>query len=184
MSFFEVLMIGISLAMDAFAVSICKGLSIKKLTLTKVTIIALYFCFFQALMPLIGYYIGNTFQELITSIDHWIAFFLLGLIGINMIKETKHENDENINDKINFKTMFPLAIATSIDALTIGITFAFLKTNIINNITIIGTITFIITFIGVVIGNKFGSKYEKKAQVFGGIILLTMGLKILIEHLI
>ena len=184
MSFIEVLLIGIGLAMDAFAVSICKGLSIKKISYKKVIAIALYFSIFQALMPLIGYLIGSAFESLITAIDHWLAFFLLSIIGINMLKEAKNENNNNINDKVDFKTMSVLAIATSIDALTIGITFAFLKTNIINNILTIGITTFIITFFGTIIGNRFGIKYEKKSQIFGGFILIIMGLKILIDHLV
>lgn len=184
MSFVEVFLIGVGLAMDAFAVSICKGLSIKKITYKKVITIALYFSIFQALMPLIGYLVGSTFESLITAIDHWLAFFLLSIIGINMLKESKNKNSDNINDKVDFKTMFVLAIATSIDALTIGITFAFLKTNIINNILTIGITTFIITFFGAIVGNRFGSKYEKKSQILGGIILVLMGLKILIDHLL
>ena len=184
MSFIEVFLIGVGLAMDAFAVSICKGLSIKKTSYKKVITIALYFSIFQALMPLIGYLIGSTFESLITTIDHWLAFILLNIIGINMIKESKTENSETINDKVDFKTMFLLAIATSIDALTIGITFAFLKTNIFNNILTIGITTFIITSIGVLIGKKFGSKYEKKSQILGGLILIFMGIKILIDHII
>ena len=184
MNFLEVFMIGIGLAMDAFAVSVCKGLSLTKINYKSFFIIALYFSIFQAIMPLIGYLIGTTFENLITNIDHWLAFFLLGIIGINMIKETTNENSENINDKLDFKTMSVLSLATSIDALTVGITFAFLKTNIIKNITAIGITTFIITFLGVIIGNKFGSKYEKKSQIFGGLILMFMGLKILLEHLL
>lgn len=184
MSFIEVFLIGVGLAMDAFAVSICKGLSIKKTSYKNVITIALYFSIFQALMPLIGYLIGSTFESLITTIDHWLAFILLNIIGINMIKESKTENSETINDKVDFKTMFVLAIATSIDALTIGITFAFLKTNIFNNILTIGITTFIITSIGVLIGKKFGSKYEKKSQILGGLILIFMGIKILIDHII
>ena len=183
MSFIEVFLIGVGLAMDAFAVSICKGLSMKKLNYNKSLTIALYFSIFQAIMPLIGYLIGSTFETFITSIDHWLAFILLGIIGINMLKEAMSENSDNINDKIDFKTMSVLALATSIDALTIGITFAFLKTNILSNILTIGITTFVITFIGTMIGNKFGSKYEKNAQIFGGLILILMGLKILIEHL-
>ena len=134
-------------------------------------------------MPLLGFLLGYSFEEYITSIDHWIAFILLSLIGLNMIKEALSKEEHNFNDKIDFKTMIPFAIATSIDALAIGITFAFLKVNILFAILLIGIITFIISFIGVKIGYKFGNKYEKKAQIFGGIILIIIGFKILFEHL-
>lgn len=183
MGIVEILLIGVGVAMDAFAVSVCKGLSMKKLDLKKAIIIALYFGVFQALMPTIGYFLGVTFQDLVTSIDHWIAFLLLSFIGGNMIKEAFSDDCENCNDNVDFKTMVVLAIATSIDALAIGITFAFLKTNILLSVFIIGIVTFIISLIGVKIGNKFGSKYEKKAEIAGGIILILIGLKILVEHL-
>lgn len=169
--------------MDAFAVSICKGLSMKKLDWKKAIIIALYFGIFQAVMPVIGYFLGTTFESLVTQIDHWIAFILLGIIGINMIKEAFSNDSENVNDKVDFKTMIILAIATSIDALAIGITFAFFKTNLLLAVIIIGIITFMLSLIGVKIGNKFGNKYEKKAEIFGGVILILIGVKILIEHL-
>ena len=183
MGIIELLLISVGLAMDAFAVSICKGLSLKKFNIKKGVIIALYFGLFQGLMPLIGFLLGYSFEEYITSIDHWIAFILLSLIGLNMIKESLSKEKDNFNDKLDLKTMLPFALATSIDALAVGITFAFLKVNILLAIILIGIITFIISFIGVKIGNKFGSKYEKKAQVVGGIILLLIGLKILLEHL-
>lgn len=179
----EVLLIGVGLAMGAFAVSVCKGLSMKKLDWKKAIIIALYFGVFQALMPAIGYFLGATFQSLVTNIDHWIAFILLALIGGNMIKESFGGESENCNDKVDFKTMVVLAIATSIDALAVGITFAFLKTNVLSAISIIGVVTFFICLIGVKIGNKFGCKYESKAEFVGGLILILMGIKILIEHL-
>lgn len=183
MKVFELILLSVGLAMDAFAVSMCKGLSMKKLNTKKAIIIASYFGFFQAVMPLIGYGLGISFQEKIMNIDHWIAFILLSAIGINMIKETfKNENDE-CNDNVNFKTMIVLAIATSIDALAVGITFAFLKCNILTSILFIGIITFLISLIGVKLGNIFGSKYEKKSQIFGGVILILLGLKILLEHL-
>lgn len=183
MGILEIFLIGVGLSMDAFAVSVCKGLSMKKLDWKKAIIIALYFGVFQAVMPVIGYFLGTTFENLVTQIDHWIAFILLGIIGANMIKETLGKESENSNDKVDFKTMIVLAIATSIDALAVGITFAFLKTEILSAVTMIGIITFILSLIGVKIGNKFGDKYEKKAEFLGGVILILIGVKILIEHL-
>lgn len=183
MGILEIIIIAIGLAMDAFAVSICKGLSMKKMSWKKGIIIGGYFGFFQALMPLIGYLLGIGFQDKVTGIDHWIAFILLGIIGINMIKEALSKEEEGRNDSVNFKEMIVLAIATSIDALAVGITMAFLEVNIAIAITIIGIITFAISVIGVKIGNIFGNKYEKKAEFAGGIILILMGIKILLEHL-
>lgn len=183
MSIIELILISIGLAMDALAVSICKGLSMKKFSLKKPIIIGLYFGIFQGLMPLIGYLLGHSFEKYITSIDHWVAFILLFIIGFNMIKEVLSDENNTYNDKVDFKTMLPLAIATSIDALAVGITFAFLKVNIIPAILLITIITLIISVIGVKIGNTFGNKYEKKAQIAGGIILIIIGIKILLEHL-
>lgn len=183
MGIIEILLTGLGLAMDAFAVALCKGLSMKKFDKKKGIIIGLYFGIFQGMMPLIGYLLGTTFQNLITSVDHWIAFVLLVFIGGNMLKEAFSKDEENCNDKVDFKTMLPLAIATSIDALAVGITFAFLKVNIVIAVLSIGIITFIMSFSGSKVGNKFGTKYEKKAQLFGGIILVLIGLKILLEHL-
>ena len=182
MGIIEIVLIGVGLAMDAFAVSVCKGLSMKKMEWKKAIIIALYFGGFQSLMPAIGYFLGVGFESYIESIDHWIAFILLTFIGINMIKESFHKNDKDADDKIDFKSMIILAIATSIDALAVGVTFAFLDVNIIFSIVIIGIITFIISCIGVKIGNVFGDKYESKAEKVGGIILILIGLKILLEH--
>lgn len=183
MSFIDLTLIALGLAMDAFAVSIGKGLSMKKLQYKNAVITGLYFGAFQGLMPLIGYFLGKNFENLITSIDHWIAFILLSIIGINMIRETIKNEEENINDKFDFKTMLPLAIATSIDALAIGVTFAFLKINIFTSILLIGIITFVTSSIGVIIGKKFGDKFEKSTQVIGGIILIAIGAKILLEHI-
>lgn len=183
MGILEIFLIGVGLSMDAFAVSVCKGLSMKKLDWKKAIIIALYFGVFQAVMPVIGYLLGTTFESLVTQIDHWIAFILLGIIGANMIKEALGKESENSNDKVDFKTMIVLAIATSIDALAVGITFAFLKTKLVSSVTIIGVITFVLSLLGVKIGNKFGDKYEKKAEFLGGVILILIGVKILIEHL-
>ena len=183
MGILEIFLISIGLAMDAFAVSVCKGLSMKKMNWKKAIIVGIYFGLFQGLMPIIGYILGETFEDVITKIDHWVAFALLSLIGLNMIKEALSKEKESFNDNVDFKTMVILAIATSIDALAIGITFAFLKANLLLAITMIGVITFILSVIGVKIGNKFGDKYEKKAEFTGGLILILMGLKILIEHL-
>ena len=183
MSLIEICFISIGLAMDAFAVSICKGLSMKRINIKKMIVIALYFGIFQAGMPVIGYFLGTAFESFVTNIDHWIAFILLSIIGINMIRESFDAEDEKKNDNVDFKTMIVLAIATSIDALTVGITFAFFNINIIVAILIIGIITFIMSIFGVKIGNKFGDKFQNKAELLGGIILILMGLKILLEHL-
>lgn len=183
MMILEVVLVAIGLAMDAFAVSVCKGLSMKKMNWKKAIIVGLYFGIFQALMPVIGYFLGTTFESLVTKIDHWIAFGLLAIIGINMLKEAFDKDEEDRNDQVDFKTMVVLAIATSIDALAVGITFAFLNINLLMATLIIGLITFVVCVIGVKIGNKFGDKYEKKAEIFGGVILILMGLKILLEHL-
>ena len=182
MEVLELILIAVGLAMDAFAVSVCKGLSMSKMEWKKAVIIGLYFGGFQALMPLIGYVLGVGFEDKIKSLDHWIAFILLVFIGINMIKEA-FETKEESNDKIDFKTMIILAIATSIDALAVGVTFAFLNVNIMLAISLIGIITFIISMIGVKIGNVFGDKYETKAELAGGFILIFLGAKILLEHL-
>ena len=179
----EIFLIGVGLAMDAFAVAVCKGLSMKQIKINKSIIVGGYFGIFQGLMPIIGYILGVSFQEIITKVDHWISFILLAVIGINMIKDSFSKETENLNDRTNFKTMLPLSIATSIDALAIGITFAFLKVNIIIAALIITITTFLISIIGVIIGNKVGNKFEKKAEFFGGIILLIIGIKILLEHL-
>ena len=183
MGVIEIFFLAIGLAMDAFAVSICKGLSMKKMEWKKAIITALYFGIFQALMPVIGYLLGVGFEEKITSIDHWIAFGLLSIIGINMIKEAFEDKQDEENDSVDFKSMIVLAVATSIDALAVGITFAFLRVNVIFSVIIIGIITFIISMCGVKIGNVFGDKYEAKAEIAGGTILILLGLKILLEHL-
>lgn len=183
MGILEIVVIGISLAMDAFAVSICKGLSMKKMNWKKGIIIALYFGVFQALMPVLGYLLGSSFATLVEKVDHWIAFGLLAIIGINMIKESRDDEEEKRNDDVGFKTMVVLAIATSIDALAIGVTFAFLKVNLLIAIALIGAITFVISLLGVLIGNKFGDKLQNKAELIGGVVLIVIGLKILLEHL-
>ena len=183
MGIFELIVIGIGLAMDAFAVSVCKGLSMKKMNWKSAIIIALYFGIFQAGMPIIGYFLGTTFSGFVESVDHWIAFILLALIGGNMIKESTDDEVEKRNDRIDIKTMVLLAIATSIDALAIGVTFAFFKTDLVKAVTLIGLITFVLSILGVKIGNKFGDKFQNKAELAGGIILIIIGLKILLEHL-
>ncbi len=184
MGLFEILAIAVGLSMDAFAVSICKGLSMKRMSWKNALIAGLYFGAFQALMPLIGYILGSQFQNLIANIDHWIAFLLLLFIGGNMIRESRNKNDcECGDDSFNFKAMLVLAVATSIDALAVGITFAFLKVNILTAITFIGIITFVFGIIGVKIGNVFGTKFKSKAELAGGIVLILIGTKILIEHL-
>lgn len=184
MKILDIFFIGISLAMDAFAVSICKGLAIKKINTKKCIKIGTYFGLFQALMPLIGYFIGNFFDELVVNYDHWIAFILLSVLGANMIIESINEKDDDEkNEKLDFKTMILLSIATSIDALAVGITFSFLDVNIIMSSSIIGVVTFILCIIGVIIGNKIGNKLSKKASIFGGVVLIALGVKILLEHL-
>lgn len=179
----EIILISIGLAMDAFAVAICKGLSMKKMSIKKAIIIGLYFGVFQALMPIIGYFFGATFQNIVTAIDHWIVFVLLSFIGGKMIKESLSCKRGNYNASVDLKAMLVLAIATSIDALAVGITFAFLNVNILLAISSIGIITFMLSIIGVKIGNSFGAKYESKAELAGGIILVLIGIKILFEHL-
>lgn len=179
----EILLISIGLAMDAFAVSICKGLSMKKMNWKKAFIVALYFAIFQALMPTLGFFLGTNFKDVVTRIDHWLAFILLVAIGVNMLKEAFSKDNESFDDDVGLKTMIVLALATSIDALAIGITFAFFRVSLIFSVLMIGVITFIISFAGVKIGNKFGNKYEKKAEIFGGGILILLGIKILVEHL-
>lgn len=183
MNVYEIIFIAVGLAMDAFAVSICKGLSMKKIKWKSAVIIALYFGIFQALMPVIGYFLGSTFSVLVQKVDHWIAFGLLSIIGLNMIKESRDDEIEKRNDRIDVKTMLILAVATSIDALAIGVTFSFFEVNVLLAVIVIGIITFALSIIGVVIGNKFGDKLQNKAELIGGIILIGMGLKILLEHI-
>ena len=178
----ELFVIAIGLSMDAFATSVCKGLTVKKTTYKELLITGLWFGGFQALMPSIGYLLGSGFQELIANIDHWIAFTLLVIIGINMIREAFAPDEEEASS-FSIKAMFPLAVATSIDALAVGVTFAFLKVNIVAAASFIGATTFIISAIGVKIGSVFGSRFRKPSEILGGVILILMGLKILLEHL-
>ena len=183
MDLLTLLTLAVGLAMDAFAVSICKGLAMRGKVLKKGIIVGLWFGGFQALMPTIGFFLGTQFKDQITSIDHWIAFVLLGLIGINMVKEALSNDEEQADDSIAVKEMFMLAVATSIDALAVGITFAFLNVHIVSAASMIGVCTFLISFAGVKIGNIFGTKYKSKAELAGGIILILLGFKILFEHL-
>ena len=204
MDLITLITISIALSMDAFSVSICQGLSTRKFSPKMALSCGLWFGFFQALMPLIGYLLGAQFEQFITHIDHWIAFGLLTVRGVNMIREavgesTSQRDNETTNEaseslsssKFNsqqpiansFKTMLILAIATSIDALAVGVTFAFLKVNIWKSILIIGITTFLFSFVGVKIGNVFGSRYSKTAEIVGGVILILLGIKILVEHL-
>ena len=183
MDLLTLLTLAVGLAMDAFAVSICKGLAMREKVLKKGIIVGLWFGGFQALMPTIGFFLGTQFKDQITSIDHWIAFVLLGLIGINMVKEALSNDEEQADDSIAVKEMFMFAVATSIDALAVGITFAFLNVHIVSAAFMIGVCTFLISFVGVKIGNIFGTKYKSKAELAGGIILILLGFKILFEHL-
>ena len=183
MDLLTLLTLAVGLAMDAFAVSICKGLAMREKVLKKGVIVGLWFGGFQALMPTIGFFLGTQFKDQITSIDHWVAFVLLGLIGINMVKEALSNDEEQADDSIAVKEMFMLAVATSIDALAVGITFAFLNVHIVSAASMIGVCTFLISFVGVKIGNIFGTKYKSKAELAGGIILILLGFKILFEHL-
>ena len=183
MTVFEIFLIGIGLSMDALAVSICKGLSVGKVNGRHMLTAGLWFGGFQALMPLIGYLLGSTFEQYVTSIDHWIAFILLSIIGANMIKESFDEDSEKQNASFSFMSMLMVAVATSIDALAVGITFAFLQVNIWLAIAIIGCTTFVISAAGIKIGSVFGAKYKAKAEFFGGAVLICLGIKILVEHL-
>lgn len=183
MNFLTILTLAAGLSMDAFAVAICKGLAMKEITWKKAVIVGLWFGGFQALMPMAGYLLGVQFKESITSIDHWIAFVLLGLIGVNMIKEARSKEEEVQNDSLGAKEMLVLAVATSIDALAVGITFAFLLVDIWGAAVFIGVVTFFFSMAGVKAGNVFGTKYKSKAELAGGIILICLGFKILLEHI-
>lgn len=184
MGIVELGLIAVGLSMDAFAVAVCKGLAFGKFTAKKASIVALYFGIFQGVMPLIGYWLGARFQQAISSVDHWVAFILLGIIGGNMIREAcKEEEMETQDASLDIKTMFGLAIATSIDALAVGITFGVMQVRIIPAITLIAITTFVLSFIGVKLGSSVGGKYQKKAELVGGIVLILIGTKTLLEHL-
>lgn len=186
MSIYEIILIAVALSMDAFAVSICKGLCMRKINYMHTAIIALFMGVFQALMPVIGWVLGKGFENYISDYDHWIAFVLLAFIGGKMIYESLTDNEEtkcSVHGILDIKELFLLAIATSIDAMATGVTFAVLEVKIIVPALIIGVITYIICFMGVMIGNRFGTKYKSKAEIAGGIVLVLFGLKILLEHL-
>lgn len=182
MTIFEILLLSIGLAMDAFAVSICKGATFKKDIYKKAIIVGIWFGLFQSIMPSIGYLFGMTFSGFVIKIDHWIAFFLLLFLGINMAYQS-FSNDEDYNDDVNFSGMFILAVATSIDALAVGITFSFFNINIYLALIIIGVVSFVLSCIGVIIGNMFEKKLKNKAEMLGGIVLIFLAFKILFEHL-
>lgn len=180
MSILELFILAVGLSMDAFAVSVCKGLSLGKIKPKHMCIAGAWFGGFQALMPLIGYFLGSFFAEMIEKYDHWVAFVLLAIIGGNMIKES-FGKDEKVDSSMDVKSMLLLAIATSIDALAVGVTFAFLQVQIVPAVSFIGVITFIFSAVGVKIGSLFGTKYKSKAELFGGIVLVLIGIKILLE---
>lgn len=183
MSLLELFLVAVGLSMDAFAVAICKGLSMKRIDKKYMFLIALFFGGFQAMMPLFGYFLGSQFASSIERVDHWVAFILLALIGGNMIKESCEESEEEHYEGISYKELFLLAVATSIDALAVGITFAFLQVHILPAVTLIGITTFGLSLAGVVVGNMFGARYKSRAEMTGGIILVLIGVKILLEHL-
>ena len=179
----DLLILAVGLSMDAFAVAICKGLSIQKLRLRHAVIVGGWFGAFQALMPAIGWLLGSAFADMIAAVDHWIAFVLLSLIGGNMIREALGRGEEDCDPSLAPVAMLLLAVATSIDALAVGVTFAFLRVEIVPAVTLIGVCTFAISAAGVKIGNVFGARYKSKAELLGGVVLVLIGLKILLEHL-
>ena len=187
MDWAQLVLIAVSLSMDAFAVALCKGLCMKRINYKHAGVIALFFGVFQALMPLVGWFLGKQFEQYITPIDHWIAFVLLGYIGGKMIWDALHEDNEgqacDIEERLDLKELLVMAVATSIDALAVGITFAFLQISIVPSICTIGLITLCLSFVGVIVGNRFGNKFQSKAQLAGGTVLVLIGLKILLEHL-
>ena len=186
MGLFEIFMIGVGLSMDAFAASICKGLNMRRLSAKNMLIIGLFFGGFQALMPAVGWILGKQFEVYITSVDHWVAFALLAFIGGKMIYDVFNGDEDGCcnekTDKLDMKEVLTLAVATSIDALAVGISFAFLQVEILKAVSVIGVTTFVLSVVGVAVGNMFGAKYEKNATLAGGIILILIGLKILLEH--
>ena len=183
MSLVELFLIAVGLSMDAFAVSVCKGLSTGKVRPIHMLCVGCYFGGFQALMPLIGYLLGTRFSGLIESVDHWIAFALLAFIGVNMIREAIKSGEESLDASFSVRTMIPLAIATSIDALATGVTFAFLRVEILSAVLFIGCATFLLSAVGLQIGSVFGARSKARAELFGGTVLILMGCKILLDHL-
>lgn len=182
MSWIEIFLIAIGLAMDAFAVSICKGLSVGRVRPVHAANVGLWFGGFQALMPLLGYALGISFASIVSSVDHWISFVLLGLIGFNMIRESLSGDQECHSPDFCAKTMFMMAVATSIDALAVGVSFAFLGVNILGAVAVIGVVTALLSIVGLIIGNIFGCRYKSKAEFVGGAVLMLIGIKILVEH--
>ena len=182
MGFVELFLIAVGLSMDAFAVSICKGLSVRKVQLRHLLLAGLYFGGFQFLMPVLGWLLGVRFEHLIQSVDHWIAFGLLTVIGLSMIRESR-SGAEELNDDFGFRTMLLLAVATSIDALAVGVTFAFLQVSILPAAGLIGVTTFLLSAFGIRIGSVFGARFKSGAELAGGVILILIGVKILLEHL-
>ena len=186
MNFIDIFLIGIALSMDAFAVSICKGLSVKKVSAKHVLTVGVYFGGFQALMPTLGFLLGYKFESFITNIDHWIAFVLLAIIGGNMIREALGKDEDEENDDFSFRAMLPLAVATSIDALAVGVTFSMVELSVSIGLAValIGCTTFLISLGGVYVGNVFGARYKSRAELVGGAILILIGVKVLLEHLL
>lgn len=184
MNIIEILIIAVGVSMDAFAVAICKGLSVREINWKQALCVALWFGGFQALMPVAGYYLGVGFADIVSAVDHWIAFVLLTVIGGNMLKESFSKEALRIDADFSARTMFAMAVATSIDALAIGVSLAFLRVNIWESVSIIGVTTALFSAVGLYIGNAFGSRYKSKAEFSGGIILILMGVKILVEHLL
>lgn len=186
MGLVELLLIAVGLSADAFAVSVCKGLGMKHLNLRQAFVIALFFGVFQAGMPLVGWALGTQFERYITPVDHWIAFGLLALIGGKMLWETFRDGSEiscPIDGKLDIPELVMLSFATSIDALAVGITFAFLQVSIVSSVVVIGLTTLVLSFVGVTVGNRFGARYQKPATIIGGVVLILIGTKILLEHL-
>lgn len=183
MGFWELLLLAVGLSMDAFAVSICKGLAMEKVTWRHALIPGLWFGGFQGLMPALGWLLGSRFAGYITAVDHWIAFALLGVLGFNMLREARSGETEEADSSLAFRVMLAMAVATSIDALAVGITFAFLEVTILHAVTFIALVTFVISALGVKIGSLFGTRYKSRAEALGGCILILLGVKILLEHL-
>lgn len=183
MQLWELFLIAVGLSMDAFAVAICKGLSVPRATPRHALTVGLYFGGFQALMPFLGYLLGAGFKDAISAYDHWVAFILLALIGGNMIRESREDEEESLDASLSFRSMVLLAIATSIDALAVGVTLAFLDVPILSSVCFIGVVTFCLSLVGVKAGNVFGCKYKSKAEFVGGLVLILIGLKILLEHM-
>ncbi len=183
MGFWELLLLGVGLSMDAFAVSVCKGLAVQRADKKTALVCGLWFGFFQALMPVIGFFLGRIFADAIEAVDHWVAFGLLSIVGANMIKEALEEGESDADPDLSARAMLPLAVATSIDALAVGVSLAMAEVNIWTAVTLIGVTTFLLSAAGSLVGGVFGRKYEKKAEIFGGVTLIFLGLKILLENL-